>query len=93
MALLSDSIQLFGEKVTAEKVESDILAFLRCHLGNPVRQWDMVNQIAVHCDRQEARNKRLFYLRHLTRLIRENKVVRYRKGLLRGKIRINEAYA
>lgn len=93
MALPGDSISLIGCEITAAEVEEKILNFLRARLGQPIRQWDVLNAVATHWHWKERRTERTFCLRQLNRLIREKKVIRYRREMLRGKIRISEIYA
>ncbi len=94
MALSGDtgSVQLFGRQITADEAEQAILAFLRVRKGEPIRQWTMLNALARHFDWEEMRKEKRFLLLQLDRLVKERKVIRYRKGTLRGKIRIHEGY-
>ena len=89
----ADVLQIEGSEITADEAQAAILDFLSQRRGQVTRQWEMLNQLAVHPINGEMKRKRLFYLLQLGQLIKQRKVIRYRKGLLRGKIRISEAYA
>lgn len=84
--------QLGQGTVTGEEAEDVILRFLRDAPGRLFSQWQVLNLVCVHSQRDLLREERRFYLRQLNRLVQEHKVVRYRRGLQRGKIRISEAF-
>jgi len=79
-------------EVTPLEAEEAIRDFLRDAPGRLFEQWSMLNRICVHPGRDMVRLEKRFYLWQLNRLIRERKVIRYRRGLQRGKIRISEAF-
>lgn len=93
MAVSGDRVQLQSYDLTADEAQRNILDFLRRHPGQLLREWPVLNQLVGHRERQQLRKERAFYLTQLTKLVQEGKVIRYRKGLQRGKIRISEAYA
>lgn len=92
MALPGDSIDLGHYSITGEQVENAILDYLRDYPGQMLSQWAIINRLCSHFDRSANRSERGFYLHQLMRLVRERKVIAYRKRPNRGKIRISEAY-
>jgi len=92
LALPGDSADLGHYTVTGLQAETAILDFLRDQPGVLVSQWAMLKILCSHYDRMQNRRERQFYLRQLWRLVRERKVIAYRRRPNRGKVRISEAY-
>lgn len=91
MAVPGDRIQLTGYAVTAQEAEAAILNYLRDYRGTPISMWAMLNTLCDHALRRDKRREKAFYLQQITRLIREQKVIRYRRNtnLPRGRPRIH----
>jgi hypothetical protein len=92
VGLVGQTCKLGHYDVTPQEAEDAILDFLRDAPGRLFNQWYVLNRICVHPGRDMLRLEKQFYLKQLSRLIQERKVVRYRRGLQRGKIRISEAF-
>ena len=92
LALPGDCLDLGHYSVTGLEAENAILGFLRDQPGVLFDEWKVINRLCSHYDRKQNRRERQFYLRQLMRLVRERKVIRYRKGHSRGQIRISQAY-
>ena len=92
MDLLGQTCVVAGATVTAQEAEESILAYLREFPGKLIDEWSVLNKLCNRGNREENRIERVFFRRQFYRLVRERKVVRYRGGLGRGKIRISEAF-
>ena len=92
MELPGQACDTGGYTVTAEEAESAILDYLRDFPGELLPEWAVLNRLCTRGNRSQNRIERQFFLVVLNRLVREHKVVRYRRGLQRGKIRISEAF-
>jgi|SRR5208337_1479066 len=89
---LDETCQLDGCQITAAEAEAALLDFLRDRPGHLFGEWFVLNRMCSHPDRGQARIERRFFLKQMNRLVREKKIIRYRKGIQRGKIRISEAF-
>jgi hypothetical protein len=89
MVLLSDPAATTS--VSPEEAERHILGYLRNYPGEILSMWPMLNKICPGWS-PKVRSERAFYIRQLTRLIKEKKVKRYRTVRFRNQIRISEAY-
>ncbi len=92
MELSGQTCKLDHYEVTGQEAEDALLDFLRDAPGTLFNEWYVLNRVCIHPGREMARLERRFYLRQLKRLVRERKVIRYRRGMQRGKIRISEAF-
>ena len=92
MGLVRQTCELDHYEVTDLEAQEAILDFLRDAPGQTFDQWHVLNRICVHPGREMVRLEKAFYLRQLSKLIRDRKVIRYRDMMKRGKIRISEAF-
>lgn len=92
MGVSGQACQLDDGEITAQEAEDALLTYLRDFPGQLLREWDVLNRVCVNPSRSQARLERQFYLKQMNRLVRERKIIRYRRGIQRGKIRISEAY-
>jgi DNA polymerase I-like protein with 3'-5' exonuclease and polymerase domains len=88
-----DARQISEElNITEAEAETAIMRYLQDFPGKLVSMWPMLNTLCTEPNWKTNRLERQFYLKVLLRLVREDKVIRYRKVMFRSKIRISEAY-
>lgn len=90
LELLREANALAAFEVTEEQAQEHIIEFLRDHPEHMCGEWRVLNCLSSQGSRQENRAYAKFYLAQLGVLVRSGKVVRYRKGFMRGKIRLNQ---
>jgi len=92
LELLREADDLETLALTPNQAQEHILDFLRDKPGALFGEWNMLNRLCDSGTRRQNRVARKFYLGQVGELVRQKKVIRYRKGFLRGKVRISEAF-